>query len=109
MLPRSCRPCARHFTVNVKRFCALTGAITIGESHVVPKSVVDMSMVRTSTKRRARSWNRSKPSRFARRVRSSSTPVAMNAKCAGGRLMRAAVSKSKTFNAGSGDAIVSDG
>jgi hypothetical protein len=53
-----------------------TGASTIGVGQEVPKRVTEVSMRDTSTRRRTRMEMRAKPSRLARRVASSSTPVA---------------------------------
>src|SRR5450756_76815 len=53
------------------------GAITIGLSYFVPRISALISILLTSTSRRGRSSNFRKLSRLARKVTSSSTPVAM--------------------------------
>ena len=54
----------------------LTGASTIGLAQVSPRIVTEVSILRTSMRRRARMRVRSKPSRLAFRVSSPSTPLA---------------------------------
>ena len=52
-----------------------------------------------------RSWNLRNPARLARKVASSSRPVAMYPKCAGGTFLRITGSKSNTLSASFGLAI----
>ena len=85
-----------------KRAGYATGAKKMGVGHSAPKSWTRMSISRVSTRRRERILNFKKPSRFARSVTSSSTPVAMKPKCAGGRFFRAISSRSKTLSASAG-------
>ena len=75
------------------------GHSRIGVSHRAPSIRTDMSTLLVSTSRRTRSWYRSKPSRFARTVPSSSVPVSRYPQCAGNKFLRATGSKSKTSSA----------
>jgi hypothetical protein len=63
--------------IGVSARLLLVGAIMIGLSYLKPKISVLMSILLTSTSRRGRNSNFRKPSRLARKVTSSSTPVAM--------------------------------
>jgi hypothetical protein len=63
--------------VGMKARLLPVGATTIGLSYFVPRISALMSIWLTSTSRRGRSWNFRKPSRLARKVASSSVPVAM--------------------------------
>ena len=72
-----------------------SGATTsIGLSYFAPKISTVMSIMLTSTSRRGRSWNFKNPSRLARSVTSSSVPMTMYPKFAGGRFFFATGSKS---------------